>query len=214
MNAKLLIFGPPGSGKGTLSDIFSSKTGIVHISTGDMFRSEIKQATPLGKQVKELIDAGNLVPDSLTNSVVKHRLSLDDVRNGFLLDGFPRTVDQALFLESVIDIDGVIFVDLEDEKIIDRITHRRVCSGCGKVFSVIAHNHISDTCDRCGGKLIQRADDTVEVISNRLATYKELTHPIMDLFDKQGLKVLHIKGDYDIKTETDLVVQKIIDFFS
>lgn len=205
----LLIFGPPGSGKGTLADKFSSRYGIIHISTGDIFREHLKKKDSLGLKISSLSDGG-LVPDELTNEVVKDRLSQQDAKDGFILDGFPRTINQALFLEKLLTIDGVIFVDLSDEKIIDRISHRRVCPSCGKIYNLLFNKPIKEGfCDVCGHELILRDDDKPSVVKNRLEVYQRETFPIMKLFEKQKIPLIHIKGDYDLKTELENVLSRI-----
>lgn len=209
---KLLIFGPPGSGKGTLSEQFSLATGIKHISTGDIFREHIKNKDEIGLKISRMSKAG-LVPDSLTNEIVKDRLSKDDVKESFILDGYPRTKNQALFLESISDISGVIFVDLDDESIIKRITHRRICPVDGSIYHLdFKKPKVDGICDICHTKLIQRKDDSVEIVKKRLETYKQLTHPLLELFELQNLPLIHIRGDYDIKTETKNIINKIVDW--
>jgi len=209
---KLLIFGPPGSGKGTLSEQFSLATGIKHISTGDIFREHIKNKDDLGLKILQT-NKGSLVSDSLTNEIVKDRLSKDDVKENFILDGYPRTKNQALFLESISNISGVIFVDLDDKSIIKRITRRRVCPKCGAIYHLdFKKPKVDGICDKCKTKLIQREDDNVKTVKKRLETYKRLTHPILELFNSQNLPLIHIKGDYDIKTETKGIINKIIDW--
>jgi len=206
----LLIFGPPGSGKGTLADVFASKENLKHISTGDIIREHIKSKDELGLRMINADTAG-LAPDDIVNEIVKDRLSKEDVNNGFILDGYPRTINQGEFLKDLIKIDGIIFVDLEDEKIIDRISHRRVCSGCGKIYNLNFNKPlVENTCDICKSKLFLRKDDTPEIIKRRLEVYKKETHPLIDLFEKLNWPILHIKGDYDLKTEISDVIDRII----
>lgn len=209
---KLLIFGPPGSGKGTLSDQFSVSTGVKHVSTGDIFREHIKAQDDLGKKILQ-INKGGLVPDSLTNEIVEDRLSQEDVKDSFILDGYPRTVDQALFLEQISNISGVIFVDLEDEAIINRISHRRVCPHDGKIYHLdYKKPKVEGICDNCGSAIIQREDDKPDIVKERLEVYKDKTHPLLELFEQQGLPVLHIRGDYNINTETQGIIDKIVNW--
>ena len=210
-NSKLLIFGPPGSGKGTLSDFLAEREAIIHISTGDIFREHLKANDDIAHQIKDLSNGG-LVPDELTNSIVKERLSRDDVREGFVLDGYPRTLNQALFLEGFCKIKGVIFVDLEDDKIISRISHRRVCPNCGKVYNLDFNKpKVEGVCDVCHHELIQRVDDKPEVVKERLRIYKSETMPILRLFERQKISLIHIRGDYDLK-EVSKVVDRINDW--
>lgn len=207
---KLLIFGPPGSGKGTLADIFSRKYNIKHVSTGDIIREHIKNKDELGSRMINS-KVSDLTPDMIVNDIVKDRFSQKDLDNGFILDGYPRTINQGKFLKNLIKINGVIFVDLEDKKIINRISHRRICSNCGKIYNLNFNKPKKEgVCDFCGGKLFQRKDDTPKIIKERLKIYKEKTHPLMELFETFQWPILHIKGDYNINTEIDSVLKKII----
>lgn len=177
---KMVFLGPPGAGKGTLAAMASKKLGVPHISTGDLFRAAIKNETELGKKVKSILAEGSLVPDDLTISLVKERLSLADARNGWILDGFPRTVVQAEALQSIDKVDLVVNFDVQDEMILFRLTGRRVCRDCGKIY------HISNmppakegVCDACGGQLYTRSDDHEESIKTRLAAYRDQTEPLI-----------------------------------
>jgi adenylate kinase len=176
----LLLFGAPGAGKGTQSSLLSQRLGLAHISTGDLFRAEAKAATELGAKVKVLLDAGDLVPDALTISLIKSVISKLG-STGFILDGFPRTVAQAKALEELLEsvgrrLDAVIFLSVPEAELTKRLTGRRVCSGCGKVFNIyFSPSRQGDLCDVCGGRLNQRSDDREEVIKNRLQRYEENT---------------------------------------
>ena len=164
---KLIFLGPPGAGKGTQAAGVSAHLGVPHISTGDMFRSAIRNQTPTGLEAKRYLDAGELVPDSVTIAMVKERLSMDDARNGYLLDGFPRTVDQAIALDEISAPDAVVDIDVPDERLMSRLTGRRICGKCHGTFHVskLTDEH---TCPICGGELYQRSDDHPDTISTRL----------------------------------------------
>jgi adenylate kinase len=187
---RLVIFGRQGAGKGTQSDRLSSHYGTPHISTGDMLRAAVAAGTPLGLEAKAVMDAGGLVSDEIILGVVEERLAADDVRTGgFLLDGFPRTVVQAEGLSKFATIDVAIDLDVPEEIVLERISSRRVCSSCARVYSVAiapAHDWI---CDNCGGEVAQRADDTPDAIAKRLAVYTTETQPTIDWYESSGLLV-------------------------
>ncbi len=185
----LILMGPPGAGKGTQGEILAKKLNIQTISTGVMLRSAIKEGTEVGKVAAQYINDGHLVPDSVIVDVVKERLSKPDVQNGFILDGFPRTVAQAKALtETGIKIDKVLCIEVSDDEIVERLSSRRECSKCGAPYNVISNKPEKDgVCDKCGGELIQRADDVPETIMNRLSIYHKETEPIIDYYDEMGL---------------------------
>ncbi len=185
----LILMGPPGAGKGTQGEILAKKLNIQTISTGVMLRSAIKEGTEVGKVAAQYINDGLLVPDSVIVDVVKERLSKDDVQNGFILDGFPRTVAQAKALtETGIKIDKVLCIEVSDDEIVGRLSSRRECSKCGAPYNVISNKPEKDgVCDKCGGELIQRADDVPETIMNRLSIYHKETEPIIDYYAEMGL---------------------------
>jgi len=190
---RLILVGPPGAGKGTQALHLASHFGIPHISTGDIFRLNIKGETDLGKLAKSYMDAGNLVPDSVTNEMVADRLTHDDAQSGFLLDGYPRNVGQADFLKEALvkaetTLDAVLEFALANEEIIKRLSGRRTCRGCGGVSHVIFNApKTAGICDHCQGELYQREDDKEEVIAHRLDVYSEQTAPIIDYYRKTGL---------------------------
>lgn len=195
----LILLGPPGAGKGTQATRLIAKYDIPHISTGDIFRENIKQGTPLGKKAKEYMDRGELVPDSLVIDLATDRLSRDDCKKGFLLDGFPRTITQAVALDAFLQennrkIDRVIDIDVPKEELIKRLIGRRVCKDCGATYHV---DHMppkkEGVCDKCGGELIQRADDTRETVENRIDVYNRQTKPLLDYYDKAE-NISHFKG--------------------
>ena len=190
---RLILVGPPGAGKGTQAVHLASHFSIPHISTGDIFRLNIKGETKLGLHAKSFMDAGNLVPDSVTNEMVADRLTHADAKGGFLLDGYPRNIDQADFLKNVLEkantpLDAVLEFKLENEEIIKRLSGRRACRGCGATSHVIFEApKIAGICDACGGELYQRSDDAESVIANRLSVYAEQTEPIINFYKSAGL---------------------------
>ncbi|HTH13776.1 MAG TPA: adenylate kinase [Spirochaetia bacterium] len=185
---KLVFLGPPGAGKGTLAALAKDALGVVHISTGDIFRANIKNGTPLGLKVKAILDSGGLVPDETTIEIVKDRLAQADCKAGYLLDGFPRTVAQAEALAGFENLDAVINFDLADTEIVKRLSGRRVCKACGTGFHLTAMPpKKSGVCDKCGGELIQRKDDEPASIEERLRVYTANTQPLIDWYAKKGL---------------------------
>ena len=208
----LIILGAPGSGKGTSATVLREKYSLAHISTGDIFRSNIKNGTPLGIEAKSYIDKGALVPDSLTVSMVEDRLSQDDCKKGYILDGFPRTLAQAEALDEMLakngdKIDAVLSIVVDDEIIKDRVSGRRVCEKCGASFNVkFKPTKTEGVCDLCGGKVVQRADDNEETVANRLTTYYENTQPLIDFYEKKGLI-----DDGDNGKDSDTCISQIED---
>ncbi|MBQ3269918.1 MAG: adenylate kinase [Clostridia bacterium] len=194
---KLIFLGPPGAGKGTQAAGVSAHLGVPHISTGDMFRSAIKNQTPTGLEAKRYLDAGELVPDSVTIAMVRERLAMDDCEKGYLLDGFPRTVDQAIALDQISAPDAVVDINVPDERLLNRLTGRRVCGKCQGTFHVskLADEH---TCPICGGELYQRNDDKPETIATRLNAYHEQTEPLIGYY--RGLGKLRIVEVDRLKT--------------
>jgi len=190
---KLIFLGPPGAGKGTQATGVSSNLRVPHISTGDMFRAALKNETPTGLEAKRYMDAGQLVPDSVVIAMVKERLSMDDCANGYLLEGFPRTVEQARALEDIAAPDAVVDIEVPDEKLLARLTGRRVCMTCSGTFHV---STLADEtlCPVCGGELYQRDDDKPATISNRLNVYHEQTAPLIGYYAGLG-RLKRIDGD-------------------
>ena len=196
-NIKLTMLGAPGAGKGTHAKKITEKFGIPAISTGDIFRENIKNGTELGKKAKEYMDAGNLVPDELVCDLVVDRLKQDDCKNGYILDGFPRTIPQAEALTAALAknddaIDYALEIFIEDQAIIDRMSGRRVCKSCGATYHVVnIPPKTEGVCDECDGELIVRDDDAPETVKKRLDVYHEQTAPLIDYYKKQGiLKVI------------------------
>jgi adenylate kinase len=185
---RLVLVGPPGAGKGTQAQFLAAHFSIPHISTGDIFRANLKAGTELGNQAKGFMDRGELVPDSVTNEMVKDRLTHDDVANGFLLDGFPRNVAQAEVLRAILaekktPLHAVLEFSLADEEIIARLSSRRTCRDCGAPSVGV------DKCPTCGGEVYQREDDKAEVIARRLEVYAEQTAPIISFYRNEGLLI-------------------------
>lgn len=179
----LVFLGPPGAGKGTLAFEVAKFYNIPHISTGDIFRQAIKDKTELGIKVKSIINSGALVSDDITTALVAERLKAADCKNGFILDGFPRTIPQAEALEKIITIDKAINFDISDDEVVARLSSRRTCSKCGKVFNVITIKPKKDSiCDACGGELIIRDDDKPESIKKRLEAYRSQTAPVIGFY--------------------------------
>ncbi len=199
----LVLMGPPGAGKGTQGEILSKRLGIDTISTGVMLRTAIKEQTEVGKMAEKYINDGKLVPDDVIVKIVKERLEKPDCAKGFILDGFPRTTAQAEALtESGVKIDKVLSLEVEDEKIVERLSSRRECRECGAPYNVISNKPAAEgKCDKCGGDLIQRADDNPDTIKNRLNVYHEQTEPIKAYYEKQGLLVT-AKGEEELSDTT------------
>jgi adenylate kinase len=201
---KLLIMGPPGAGKGTQAEVMVKELNISHISTGDMFRAAIKEGTEMGKKAKEYMDAGQLVPDEVVVGMVKERLTIPDCQNGFLLDGFPRTLAQADALSATLDkmaikLDGVINIDVPRARLMARLTGRRICRSCGASFHVEFNApKQAGVCNSCGGELYQREDDNEATVSSRLDVYEAQTQPLIAYYANKG-QLINVNGDQDIK---------------
>ena len=189
---KMILLGAPGAGKGTQAAQICKKYGIPHISTGDMFRENMGNNTELGKLAKTYIDAGKLVPDEVTLAMVKDRLERSDCENGFLFDGFPRTVAQAEALNDISDIDMVIDIAVPAERILERISGRRMCSGCGAGYHTSTYH--KDTCEKCGSPLYIRDDDKPETVKNRIAVYERQTKPLIEYYTNRG-NLSRVNGD-------------------
>ena len=190
---KIIMLGAPGAGKGTQAKMIADKFGIPHISTGDIFRANIKNGTDLGKKAKEYMDKGQLVPDELTVEILLDRVANDDCKNGYVLDGFPRTIPQADVLDKELTklgdkVDFAINVDVPDENIVRRMSGRRACLKCGATYHI---EHIppktEGICDKCGSELVQRDDDKPETVQNRLSVYHEQTQPLIEYYDKKNI---------------------------
>ena len=186
---KLILLGAPGAGKGTQAEILCKKLGIPTISTGNILRAAIKDGTPTGLKAKSYIDAGTLVPDEVIIGIVDERLAQDDCKNGYILDGVPRTIAQAEALEKAgIGFDAVVSIEISEEEILRRMNGRRVCEACGSSYNVVSiPPRVEGICDNCGGKLIQRKDDTPETVRERLKVYHTETEPLVDFYAARGL---------------------------
>lgn len=205
---KIVLLGPPGSGKGTQAGLICQKYKLPHISTGDIFRYNIANNTPLGKLVKEHIDSGSLVPDELTISIVEERLKQDDCKNGFVLDGFPRVLKQAQALDKMVKIDKAIMIDLDDEEIIRRLSRRRMCKNCGQPTHL--DWVVDNKCEKCGGQLYQRDDDKEETVKARLIKQK-LPQNVIDYYKKQGIfeRIESLSSKEETFEQVDKVLSKI-----
>ncbi|MDD6305209.1 MAG: adenylate kinase [Lachnospiraceae bacterium] len=190
---KIIMLGAPGAGKGTQAKQIADKYSIPHISTGDIFRAKIKNGTELGKKAKQYMDQGALVPDELTCDLVMDRIQQDDCKNGFVLDGFPRTIPQAEALDAALEkinekMDYAIDVDVPDENIVNRMSGRRACLNCGATYHLISiPPKVEGICDRCGSEIVLRDDDKPETVQKRLKVYHEQTQPLIDYYKNQGI---------------------------
>ncbi|MBR5406754.1 MAG: adenylate kinase [Lachnospiraceae bacterium] len=201
---KIIMLGAPGAGKGTQAKMLAEKYGIPHVSTGDIFRANIKEQTELGMEAKKYMDQGLLVPDELTVKILLDRVAKDDCKNGYVLDGFPRTIPQAEVLDKAVaelgeSIDYAINVDVKDENIIRRMSGRRACLKCGATYHI---EHIppkqEGICDKCGSELVLRDDDKPETVEKRLKVYHEQTQPLIDFYSKKGI-LKEVDGSQDMK---------------
>ena len=208
---QLLLMGPPGAGKGTQSAELIKKFSIPQISTGDMFRAAVKEGTELGKKAKACMDKGELVPDEVTIGIVRERLAKDDCKNGFILDGFPRTVEQADALKKILDDLGikltrVLNIHVPAENLIERAVGRRICKNCGATYHVKFNPPKTENkCDNCGGELYQRGDDNAETMKTRLSTYENSTRPLIEYYKKVGIYTEVDGGQPITKVTEDLV---------
>ena len=211
---KLIILGPPGAGKGTQAASICEKFDIPHISTGDIFRENIKNNTVLGQKAKEYINKGELVPDTLTCDLVFDRLTHEDAKKGFLLDGFPRNIFQAQKLDEILEqrklkIDRVINIEVDDKLLIDRAVGRRVCKDCSATYHISFNkSKVENICDKCGGSLYQRDDDKEQTIKNRIEVYNKNTKPLIDYYSEKG-NLADISGDQDIQAVFEDIVKAV-----
>ena len=186
MLSRVALLGPPGAGKGTQAKRIVQETGLVHLSSGDILRDEVSRATDLGRTAKRFMERGELVPDGLIIDMIRGRI--ESAESGFLLDGFPRTVEQAEALEGITPLDVVINIGISREAVVRRLTARRVCEGCGKIYNLLYDPPTDEaTCDACGGRLLQRDDDKRDVIENRYDVYERSTAPLIDYYRDRGL---------------------------
>lgn len=208
---KIIMLGAPGAGKGTQAKMIAEKYSIPHISTGDIFRANIKNGTELGKKAKSYMDKGQLVPDELTLDLIMDRFKQDDCKNGYVLDGFPRTIPQAEALDRALKakgekVDFAIDVDVPDENIVKRMGGRRACVGCGATYHVVySPTKVEGVCDKCGEELIVRDDDKPETVLNRLEVYHNQTQPLIDYYNEQGI-LKSVDGTVDMKDVFNAIV--------
>ena len=204
----LILLGAPGAGKGTQGAIIQEHLDIPSISTGVILREAIRTGTPLGQQAKAIIDKGGLVPDEVVNGIVKERLAQEDCQDGFILDGFPRTLPQAQALDAMgVTIDKVLYLMVPDALIEERLCNRRVCEGCGATYHLINQpSSAGDLCEKCGSKLMTRKDDKPETIRERLSTYHQLTEPLVEYYRGQG-KLFEIDGSTTIEAATEATLR-------
>ena len=196
----VILFGPPGSGKGTQGKMIAEEIGIPHIATGDIMRQAISDGTELGLKVKEFVGKGLLVPDEIVIQIIEERLKKDDTKNGFILDGFPRTIPQAVALDELFQKINtqnykVIWLDVPDEEIVKRISGRRTCKNCQAVYNIYFNPpKVDGICDVCGGELFIREDDKEEKVKKRLEVFREQTFPLIDYYQKKGKKIIKVNG--------------------
>lgn len=207
---KLILLGAPGAGKGTQAELICERLNIPAISTGNMIREAMKNGTEMGKKAKAFVDAGNLVPDEVVIGIIKERLSEKDCANGFILDGFPRTIPQAEALDKMgVDIDTVLSIEVADEKIVKRMSGRRVCESCGASYHTeYKKPEREGVCNSCGGNLICRKDDAPETVFDRLNVYHEQTEPLKDYYEKTG-KLKTVEGQEELSDTTALVFKAL-----
>lgn len=206
----MIFLGAPGAGKGTQAEVVCKELNIPAVSTGNMLREAVKNGTDAGLAAKKFMDAGELVPDEVVIGILKDRIAQDDAKNGFILDGFPRTVAQAEALESMgVKIDKVVEIDVSDEAITARMSGRRVCEGCGNSYHIeYKPTKVEGICDACGAKVVQRIDDKPETVQARLKTYHEKTAPLKDYYQSRG-KLVTVQGQNDIAETSKLVLAAI-----
>ncbi|MBO8153630.1 adenylate kinase [Thermovirga sp.] len=211
---KLIFLGPPGAGKGTQAAVISKRFGIAHISTGDILRENVSKKTDLGIQAQKYMEAGQLVPDDVIVAMVESRLQEKDCQEGFILDGFPRTVVQAEALDKLlekldIELDGIIYFDVPDEVVVKRLSGRRICKSCGAIYNIHSQPPKKDgVCDLCGGELYQRSDDEESVVMNRLKVYKELTAPLISYYEKSD-KFIKVDASRDSSVVVEAIVEAV-----
>lgn len=204
---KLILLGAPGAGKGTQAEVICNKLSIPAISTGNIIREALKNGTEMGLKAKSYMDEGKLVPDDVVIGIIQERLQKDDCKNGFILDGFPRTIPQAEALDAMgVTIDRVISIEVADEKIVERMSGRRVCEKCGASYHMLYKKSSEEgVCDVCGGALIRRKDDAPETVEDRLRVYHEQTEPLKDYYAKSG-KLRTVEGQEEVADTTRLTL--------
>lgn len=209
---KLILLGAPGAGKGTQAEVISSKLSVPAVSTGNIIREALANGTEMGLKAKSFIDAGQLVPDDVVIGIIKERLAKDDCANGFILDGFPRTIPQAEALDAMgVTIDRVISIEVADENIVRRMSGRRVCKACGSSYHLEYKKPAVDgVCNACGGELVQRKDDHPDTVLDRLHVYHEQTEPLKDYYEKKGILQI-VEGQEEVADTTALTLKALED---
>lgn len=213
---RVILLGAPGAGKGTQASAISEKFGIPHVSTGDIFRYHIKNDTELGKKVKSFTESGKLVPDELTCEILWSRIDKDDAKDGFLLDGFPRTVAQAENLEQGLEkrgekLDAVVLLEVPNEELVKRLSGRRVCSACGTPYHTVGNMpKVEGVCDKCGGEVVRRKDDEEATVRGRIDVYERETAPLIDFYAKRGI-LERFDGMRDIKSVEREILDRLSD---
>ncbi len=209
---KIIFLGAPGAGKGTQAEVVAEKFNIPTVSTGNIIREALKNGTEMGLKAKSFIEAGQLVPDEVVIGIIKERLAKDDCKNGFILDGFPRTIPQAEALDAMgISIDKVVDIEVPDENIMERMTGRRVCGKCGASYHLMFKKPLKDgICDSCGSELVQRKDDAPETVADRLHVYHDQTEPLKDFYEKAG-KLSVVEGLGTVSEITERVLKALED---
>jgi adenylate kinase len=207
---KAVIFGPPGSGKGTYASRLQDKLGADVIAMGDIFRKIMKGSTSLSQKVKGFVEKGLLVPDDIVIEVLKQRLAKTSAKKGFILDGFPRTIEQAKALDNITKIDVVILLTVPDWIIIERLSTRRICKSCGEVYNIrYLKPKVEDICDKCGGQLYQRSDDTAQIIKDRIQVYERQTEPILEHYNQKKTPLIEFKCER-LDTPPEVAVKEIL----
>jgi len=207
-----ILFGPPGAGKGTHASRLMETLKIAHISTGDIFRDEVKFGSSLGKKVSDYLNRGALVPDEVVNEVMKKWINKIGGAQGFILDGYPRTIEQAKALEKIAKIDAIVQLVVPEWVIIERLSNRRICRNCGAIYNIkyFPKPKMDSKCDKCGAEIYQRQDDKAEVISERLKVYEKQTQPLTDFYKKRGVKFVTVESNR-VDEPIEAVSQKILD---
>lgn len=209
---QIVFLGAPGAGKGTQAKKIADELSIPHISTGDIFREAIESETPLGKEAKKYVEQGKLVPDEVVSGIVKERLSQDDCASGFILDGYPRTLPQGESLQETLkeiqrELSVVLYLEVNRDELIQRLTGRRICRNCGEIYHVMySASKEEGICDKCGGELYQRKDDSAETVGERLDVYFTQTEPLVKYYQEQGL-LKRVAGEHSPKEVTDSILQ-------
>jgi len=211
LKTNLIIFGPPGAGKGTYASRLASELKIANIATGDIFRQEIKERTTLGKRIAQFVEKGLLVPDDIVVEVLEKRITEPDSKRGFILDGYPRTVDQAKALDNIAKIDAIIHLDVSEWVIIERLSNRRICRTCGAIYNIkySPKPKVDLKCDKCRGELYQREDDRPEVIRERLKVYEKQTQPLIEYYRRRRARFVTIEN-IEVDAPIDVIFQEIM----